>query len=158
GYILPNDLGLVLVFGAFQIGIGLALGQGLRNLIVGHELEGLGTGLWSLAAGTILSIVSVSLALGAGQPLLAAGSVALFLASALFSWSVLPRLLGTSSGGPIAGAGLGLIFMLVGLATSVNGVRVRDVVSLASGGVFFLIGALIAWTAIRPMLKGDPPG
>lgn len=155
---MPNDLGLVLVFAAFQIAIGLALGQGLRSLIVGHDLEGLGTGLWSLAAGTILSIVSVLIALSAGQPLLAAGSVALFLASALFSWSVLPRLLGAIGGGPVAGAGFGLIFMLVGLATAVNGVRVRDMGSLAAGGFFFLIGALIAWSTIRPLLKGEPPG
>jgi hypothetical protein len=155
---LPNDLGLVFVFGAFQIAIGLALGHGLRSLIVGHDLEGLGTGLWSLAAGTILSIVSVSLALSAGQPLLAAGSVALFLASALLSWSVLPRLLGAIGGGPIAGAGFGLIFMLLGLTTAVNGVHVRDLGGLAAGGLFFLVGALIAWSAVGPMLKGEPPG
>ena len=155
---MPNDFGLVFVFGAFQIAIGLALGQGLRSLIVEHDLQGLGTGLWSLAAGTILSIVSVLIALSAGQPWLAAGSVALFLASALFSWSVLPRLLGAIGGGPVAGAGFGLIFMLVGLATTVNGVRVRDMGSLAAGGFFFLMGALIAWSAIGPMLKGEPPG
>src|SRR5437762_3229838 len=88
------ELGMALLFAFFQVISGLALGRGLRRTVIERHIDGLGPGLWGLGAGTIMTVISVSVALSAGQPLLAAGSIVLFLVAALFSWAVLPRVMG----------------------------------------------------------------
>jgi hypothetical protein len=151
------DAGIVLLFAFFQVISGLALGRGLRRTVVERHIDGLGPGLWGLGVGTIMTVISVSVALGAGQPLLVAASVALFLVAALFSWAVLPRVLGAMDGGLISGVGYSGLFMLFGLWMALNALRQRDGETLLAGGFFFVMGALMLWAVIGPMIRGERP-
>jgi hypothetical protein len=142
----------------FQLIGGLVAGDGLRMVFVKHAPGGIFLIVWGLFFGGVPALIGVAAAAGTRQPLLALVGPGVFIGALVFGMLLLPWIVQEYGAGTTLTLAVGCLFLLVGGSTVVGIVRAgtgATIVGLIIGAIFGLVGLLLCWTSVSPLLHGQ---
>ena len=142
----------------FQIIGGVAVGSGLRTLLVNHSPAGIFLVIWGLIFGGGPALASLGTTAGGRfSPLLFAGP-AVFIGAVLFSLFLLPSLVQLLGAGNFTMLAVGTAFLFFGVFYGVGLLRAQQGLGgLFFSGIFVIVGALLCGAGILTLINGKPP-